>query len=160
MFTLFVLYMFFTTLSGVVHIGVRFLWVKMFRFEHGRTLPQGLLLATVILMFALLALNFELNAMAPQYVNWGTQTYVSANGTVLPCAPGASSFNSSLPSTCTMTQIGVFVTRISYKLSFFGSVFYWVGWVFIACWLIGLVVAIVRRRAANVEEDSDSELME
>lgn len=63
-FTLFVLYMFFTTLSGVVHIGVRFLWVKMFRFEHGRTLPQGLLLATVILMFAIIALNFELSAMA------------------------------------------------------------------------------------------------
>jgi hypothetical protein len=52
------------------------------------------------------------------------------------------------------------VTRISYKLSFFGSVFYWVGWVFVGTWLIGLIIAIWRRKASNYEEDSDSELMD
>lgn len=40
---------------------------------------------------------------------------------------------------------------------FFGIVFYWVNWVFIAAWLVGFVVAWCVRRDSNIEVYSDDE---
>ena len=54
-----------------------------------------------------------------------------------------------------MTQIGQFVSRISLKIGFFGVVFYWVGWVFIVFWIIGFVIAIIKRRSGTLDIDAD-----
>jgi len=50
------------------------------------------------------------------------------------------------------------VNTISVRLSFFGVIFYYASWVFIATWLIGLFIALFKRKASNVESrDSDSD---
>lgn len=84
---LLIVYFFLATMSGVITIGVRFLWVSLFRIRKAATMPQGLLFSTILLTLGLLALNYSLTAVvAPGYAHFGSQVYVSgtsklANGT-------------------------------------------------------------------------------
>jgi len=55
-----------------------------------------------------------------------------------------------------MSQIGIFVNRILLEtnVSFFGNVYYYAMWVFEVAFLIGAVVACVKRKSSNIEEPS------
>jgi len=153
---LIIFYIFFTTLSGIIQIGVRFLWVNLYKIRRGSTPPQGLLLASVILMFSILSLNMELTTLAPRYANWGSQTYNSPNSTAgsIPCSLDAP------PGVCYMTQIGTIVNRISLRTTFFGIIFFGATWIFIASTFISFFIAAFRAKTSNVEvreSDSDEE---
>jgi len=148
-----ILYVFACTLNGIIGIGIRFLWVHLFTIRPRQTPPQGLLLATVLLMLALLSLNVEILTLAPRYASYGTQVYFNGN-TTLPCSITAP------PEKCTMTQIGALMARIQVGTAFFGNVYYYASWVFIAGFLIGVIVSIVKRKSSNIdsqENDSDEE---
>jgi len=72
-----ILYFFLATMSGVIQIGVRFLWVTLFRIRKGSTAPQGLLVSAVLLTLSLLALNYTVTTtVAPGYAHFGSQVYV------------------------------------------------------------------------------------
>jgi len=150
-----ILYIFISTLSGIVRIGIRFLWIKLYTIRKHGTAPQGLLLATIILMLAVLALNMELTTLSPQYASFGSQVFLnSTSGKVESCSLEAP------PNLCTMTQIGAFTTRISLRTNFFAMIYYYLSWAFIAAALIGFIVALVKGRTSNIEtkeEDSDSD---
>lgn len=82
-----------------------FLNPKLYKIRARSTPPQGLLVAAIILMLSILALNMELTTIAPQYANFGSQTWRSDNSTeVHPCSLDAP------PGKCTMTQIGNWCT--------------------------------------------------
>jgi len=148
---LLILYIFFATLSGIANIGLRFLWVHLYDVRPGGTPPQGMLLTTMVLMLSLLALNMEVTTLAPQYASFGSQVY--RNGTTIePC----SLF--SPPGNCTLTQIATIIDRINIRTSFFGIIFYYITWLFVAAFLIGSIVACVRSRKSNIEKrESDSD---
>jgi len=150
---LIVLYIFFATLSGITRIGIRFLWVYMYKVRARSTPPQGLLMTAVILMLAILALNMEVTTLAPQYASFGSQMWLNTtSGELEKCSMNAP------PGNCTMSQIGTFVNRISVRTSFFGIVFYFASWLFIALYLVGIVIAVVKGKATNVEgRESDSD---
>jgi len=150
-----ILYIFFCTLSGIIRIGIRFLWVHLFTIKPRQTPPQGLLLATILLMLAILALNVEILTLAPQYATYGSQVYLNANNTLVECSITAPQ------SKCTMTQIGTLMGRIQVGTVFFGNVYYYASWVFIAVFLIGVIVSFVKSKSSNIEthdDDSDEEI--
>jgi LMBR1 domain-containing protein 1 len=73
----------------------------MYDIKKKSTAPQGLLLAAVILMFSILALNMEITTLAPNYASFGSQMYRNTTtGEVKSCSLNAP------PSLCTMTEIG------------------------------------------------------
>ena len=75
-FLLLTLLFFTASVIGVATIGIRFLWVTIFRIRSGHTSPQALLMATVLLTLMVLASNYALAMMvAPQYATYGAQTY-------------------------------------------------------------------------------------
>jgi len=125
---LLILYIYFCTLAGLVNIGIRLIWIKLFKVKPHGTQMQGLLLGTVVVMFSLLALNIELMSLAPQYVAYGDQTYI-LDGDKRRCEL------SSPTSQCTMTQIGTIINRIALKLTFFGVIFYYATWAFVGFFL-------------------------
>lgn len=47
----------------------------MFTFKKRATPPQGLLLASVILMLSILVLNLQVLTLAPRYTTFGSQTF-------------------------------------------------------------------------------------
>jgi len=145
-----ILYIFFATLSGIVKIGIRFLWVHMYTIKKKGTAPQGLLFTAIILMFSILSLNMEVTTLAPQYANFGTQMFYNETANELQrCSLDAP------PGNCTMTQIGTIINRIQARMSFFGIIFYFASWIFIGCFLIGSVIAMIRSKSSNVEKRED-----
>ena len=125
----------------------------MFAIKRSGTPPQGLLAAAVITMLCILAFNFELLTLAPQYSSFGSQTYFnSTTGVVSRCSIQMP------PKNCTMTQLASLINRIDIRTSFFSVVFYFGTWAFIALWLIGLVYSIFRKRKSVLNTtDSDEE---
>jgi len=146
-----ILYIFLTSLSGIVTIGIRFFWVHLYKIRARATMPQGILATVIILMLSVVALNLQIVLnLAPQYSSFGTQTYIKPNSTeVTPCSPSAD------PSNCTLSGIATFVNIMN--LSFFGVVFYWLNWAFLAAYLIGAFIAVFKRKASNIEDHSDDE---
>ncbi|KAG0282364.1 hypothetical protein BGZ96_000554 [Linnemannia gamsii] len=71
-----ILYMFWATTKGIISLGIRFLWVHLYKFRRGATQPQGLLAATMLWMLSLAAMSYTLTmAVAPEYSMFGSQKY-------------------------------------------------------------------------------------
>ena len=75
-FLLLTLLFFSASVVGIATIGIRFLWVTLFKIRKGNTTPNAMLMATVLLTLMVLALNYALAMIvAPQYSTFGAQTY-------------------------------------------------------------------------------------
>jgi LMBR1 domain-containing protein 1 len=73
-----ILYFFLATMSGIIAIGIRFLWMTLFKITKSATAPQGLLVTALLLTLSLLALNYTMTTtVAPGYAHFGSQVYVS-----------------------------------------------------------------------------------
>ncbi|KAG0381237.1 putative lysosomal cobalamin transporter [Mortierella sp. AD032] len=79
-----ILYMFWATTKGIISLGIRFLWVHLYKFKRAATQPQGLLAATMLWMLSLAALSYTLTmAVAPEYSIATTQFQLEEVWTVL-----------------------------------------------------------------------------
>ncbi|KAJ8661173.1 hypothetical protein O0I10_002921 [Lichtheimia ornata] len=156
-----VVYFFMATMSGIITIGVRFLWVALFRIRKGATMPQGLLFASVLLMLALLALNYSLTAVvAPGYAHFGSQVYCNYTEggqrdcsehteKIVPCDIYAPT------EICTPTIASTLIDRITVNTPFFGIVFYYSQWAFVVIFVLGFIVALFRQPRDNADVDSE-----
>ena len=80
-FGLVVLWFFLASASGIVRIGVRIVWVKLFEIRKSSTAPQGLLFTAFLLMLGLLAMQYSVTVLAPQYSAFGNQQF--CNNTII-----------------------------------------------------------------------------
>ncbi|EFA86778.1 LMBR1-like conserved region-containing protein [Heterostelium album PN500] len=153
---LIIVYIYAVTISGIVRIGIRFLWIKMYEFAPSKTVPQGLLIASILLMLSNLCLNIQIIQLAPRYSLFGTQVWYNAtSNTVQPCSIDAPT------DLCVMSQIGLLTSRIEMGTSFFGIVYYYATWGIVGAFLIGTLVSIFKRRDSNLQSfnnDSDEEI--
>lgn len=154
-----ILYFFMSTMSGLIHIGIRFLWMTLYRIKRGATAPQGLLVSAILLTLSLLALNYTMTTtVAPQYAHFGSQVYCNytLNGIrdcdnhgemIVPCdIYGPTDI-------CTPTVSSTMIDRIVINTPFFGILFYASQWVFIIVFLIGFIVSLFQRPRNNVDAD-------
>ncbi|RUS22140.1 hypothetical protein BC937DRAFT_90224 [Endogone sp. FLAS-F59071] len=157
-----IVYFFLGTITGVIRLGVRFMWVTLFKFRAASTPPQGLLFGTIILMLSLLALNFSLTTVvAPGYAHFGSQVYVmfgtakiirnlSCPATLTrpsPCTPS--------PSTeiCTPTVASSLIDGVNVNTPFFGVIFYYAQWVFVGVFLISFVIALFHTPRGQADDE-------
>ncbi len=168
---LLVLHLFSASISGIATVGIRFLWIRIFQIRRGRTAPQALLIATVMLGLITLAINYAVAMfVAPQYAAFGTQTFCSLEPAhpgqppdcranldkVLPCAQSRE-FPFAARA-CTPSVMSTFLNRITTTWPFFGIVAFWGQFVFLAIFLVVLVTATFRTPRANLAEmDEDAE---
>jgi len=154
---LLILVFFSATISGLANIGIRFLWVRIFQLKKGRTAPQGLLIATVMLALAILAINYAVAMMvAPQYAHYGTQVFCSAtpktpNGTpdcrnnarlIVPCSEGLR--GGFAKDVCTPTVMSNFLNRLALNWPVFGIVVFWAQFAFLGVFLLLFGTALWR----------------
>jgi LMBR1 domain-containing protein 1 len=155
-----VAYIFFATLSGIVGLGIRFLWMTLYKLQPRHTAPQGLLLMAAYLMLAVLALNMEILTLAPQYATWGDQKYTNeTSGDTVPCSMDSPIYNGTNGG-CKMTEIGMFVSFISVRMPFFAGAFFYGTFAFLITYLGGIVLALFKAKGSNLvklENDSDSD---
>ncbi|KAI9321721.1 hypothetical protein BX666DRAFT_1904973 [Dichotomocladium elegans] len=169
--TLLIVYFFLATMSGVITIGVRFLWVALFQIRKHATMPQGLLFTTVILTLGLLALNYSLTAVVtPGYAHFGSQVYCNyTEGGLRNCA--GEHADKIVPcdiyaptEICTPTIASILIDRMIVNTPFFGIAFYYAQWAFLIVFVFGFVIALFRKPRENthvlvsdVDEDEEQE---
>ncbi|KAL5262476.1 hypothetical protein ACHWQZ_G008017 [Mnemiopsis leidyi] len=145
------------TVNGIRRIGIWFFWIKMFEVIPRRTMPQGLLLLSALFSYAMIALNQLALVAMPTYSTYGSQHYmVMENGTdvVKPCD------NRSPPGECQLTQLASIITRFTIHANLYGAVVTYLLSAFVGAYVIGFVVAAVRRKRSFLEKavgDRDAE---
>ncbi|KAH8682429.1 hypothetical protein BX600DRAFT_448558 [Xylariales sp. PMI_506] len=168
---LLVFFLFTSSISGLASIGIRFLWVRIFRIRKGRTAPQALLIATVLLALIVLGINYAVAmVVAPQYASFGTQTFCdlpphhadeSPNcqdhpEAVKPCSEWVGGHSSTL--TCTPTVMSSFLNRIALNWPVFGAVDFWAQFAFLGVFLIVFLTSLFRTPRLDMSEfDDDAE---
>ncbi|CRK24146.1 hypothetical protein BN1723_013180, partial [Verticillium longisporum] len=167
--TLLVLFLFSSSITGIAAVGIRFLWVRIFQIRRGRTAPQALLIATVMLALIILAINYSIAMLiAPQYSIYGTQTWCSApHGKgerpdcrdrpdyVVSCSEALSK---EARSVCTPSVMSEFLNRVTITWPFFGAVAFWAQFAFLAVFLVVFVTGLFRTPKLNLSElDEDAE---
>ncbi|KAG6021323.1 hypothetical protein E4U41_002525 [Claviceps citrina] len=168
---LLVLFLFSSTISGIATVGIRFLWIRIFQIRRGRTAPQALLMATVMLTLAILAINYAITMLvAPQYSIYGTQTFCSnkpdypgsapsckdREHLVKPCSEALKFKHAK--DICTPSVMSTFLNRITITWPFFGVIDFWAQFAFLGVFLVVFVTALFRSPRVNASElDEDAE---
>jgi LMBR1 domain-containing protein 1 len=171
LFTLLVLFFFCASIVGIATVGIRFLWLTIFRIRKGHTSPQALLVATVMLTLITLALNYSIAMMvAPQYATFGPQTFCDhpprhpgeqpdcTNHTrhIVPCSERTD--NPAAKNVCTPSMVSQFLNRVTVNFPFFGAVDFWAQFVFLGVFL--LVFLLMLFRTPKMAEDDDEDALE
>lgn len=150
--------------------------VDLYKIRPNGTLPQGLLMGTIFLMLAILALNYSLTmVIAPQYSHYGNQRYcnhtVGDFGEVRDCSKHpeyifACTASPYADEVCTPAVVSVFIDRITFAFPFFGEVAFWGQFAFLGVWLISGIAGVLKRPklgetdVASDEEDETTGLLE
>ncbi|OTB04458.1 hypothetical protein M426DRAFT_320816 [Hypoxylon sp. CI-4A] len=176
---LLVLLFFSSSISGVAAIGIRFLWLRIFQIRKGRTAPQALLMATVMLALIMLGINYAVAMMvAPQYASYGTQTYCDlpprhpferpdcseTPEAVKPCSEWADNnsnghgWSPKQQQTCTPTVMSTFLNRVTLNWPVFGAVAFWAQFAFLGVFLLVFLTSLFRAPRLDLSEmDEEAE---
>lgn len=170
-FLLLTLLFFAASVVGLASIGIRFLWVMLFRIRKGQTSPNAMLMATTLLTLMTLAMNYALAmVVAPSYSTFGPQMYCDlplANGTtgdcshhksaIKPCSERSGSDAAKL--VCTPTVLSTFLNRIMANFPYFGAVIFYAQFAFLGIFLIVFIVTLFR--VPQMDQDAvDEDLRE
>ncbi|KAG0047621.1 hypothetical protein BGZ83_007350 [Gryganskiella cystojenkinii] len=163
-----ILYMFWATTKGIISIGIRFLWVNLYKFRHAATPPQGLLAATMLLMLSLAGLCYSLTmSVAPDYTMFGGQKYCNHTvpigrdcsnypALIVPCHVGAPS------ELCIPTVTSGIILKIILGTPALGIAFYYTQWLFLLIFVAALGFNLIQgcRKGFGVdplEDDPEDE---
>lgn len=147
LFILLALLLFSSSVVGIATVGIRFLWVMIFKIRKGKSTPQAVLLATVMLTLIVLALNYSIAMIvAPQYATFGPQTYcdrVARPGEQPDCSTARNlikqcnelAINDAARDICTPSVMSTFLNRIVINFPFFGVFNFWAQFAFIGEYL-------------------------
>ncbi|KAL6239417.1 putative lysosomal cobalamin transporter [Aspergillus navahoensis] len=152
-FTMLVLLFFFGTVVGIATIGIRFLWINIFKIRKGHTSPQAILIMTAMLILAILALNYSISMIvAPQYATFGPQTFCDQPSdpsvvpelqcTVKPCREASDS--DAAKRVCTPSVASTVLNRATIIFPFFGAIFFWGQFAFFGIHLLALILSLLR----------------
>ncbi|KEF59393.1 uncharacterized protein A1O9_04237 [Exophiala aquamarina CBS 119918] len=170
---LFIVLLFFSaSILGIATIGIRVLWITIFRIRKAHTSPQALLIATVLLTLMTLAINYSIAMLvAPQYATFGPQTFCDhppkhpgdqpdCSGHrqhVIPCTEITD--NPAARNVCTPSVVSIFLNRVTVNYPFLGIVDFWAQFVFLGMFLIAFVLLLFRTPKLS-DPDSDDDAIE
>jgi LMBR1 domain-containing protein 1 len=164
-----VMLFFSASILGIATIGIRVLWITIFRIRKAHTSPQALLVATVLLTFMTLAINYSIAMMvAPQYATFGPQTFCDhpprhhgeqpdcSNHTnhIIPCTETTD--NPAARNVCTPSVVSTFLNRVTVNFPFFGVVDFWAQFAFLAVFMLGFIIILFRTpKLSDPDADED-----
>ncbi|KAK5399701.1 hypothetical protein LTR20_008192 [Exophiala xenobiotica] len=172
-FLLLVMLFFSASVIGIATIGIRVLWITIFRIRKAHTSPQAMLIATVMLTLMTLAINYSIAMMvAPQYATFGPQTFCDHP----PKHPGEQpdcsdhpqhvvlctelSNNPAARNVCTPSVVSTFLNRVTVNFPFFGVVDFWAQFVFLGIFLLGFILLLFRTPKLSDPDAEDDDLEE
>jgi len=139
LFLIIIGYLFFSSLAGILGIGLRIVVIQVYPIAPHGTRPQALLLLSTYLLFIVSVIIIQLYTLAPQYTTFGSQTF-SVNGTVVPCSLQAPA------GACTPSQISTIILTILGNNDVFAIVFYFMNWALVASSIAMGIFGALRQR--------------
>jgi len=169
LFALAVVFLFLCAVSGMVSLGIRLAFVKLWSVRAHHTMPNALLMGCWILMFVALALNMEILTFSPQYATFGSQFYYAVDNTTsalvkTECTVDVSSLDpssSAVTNYCVMSQVARFISLINIQLPFFGVILFFANLIFLATsalFLLWILVCGRRIDYAALKEDEVNDM--
>jgi LMBR1 domain-containing protein 1 len=171
LFLLLVLFFFSASVVGIATVGIRFLWLTVFKIRKGHTSPQALLMATVMLNLIVLAINYSMAmVVAPQYATFGPQTFCDHlprhpheqpdcthdHASIKPCTE--LSKNPAAKDVCTPSVLSTFINRVTINFPFFGVVLFWAQFAFLGIYIIVFLTSLFKTPRFDHEQlDRDLE---
>ncbi|KAF6114416.1 LMBR1 domain containing 1 [Phyllostomus discolor] len=161
--TIIIMYFIFTSMAGIRNIGIWFFWIRLYKIRRGRTRPQALLFLCMILLLIVLHTSYMIYSLAPQYVMYGSQNYLTETNITYNDHKGNSTL--SVPKRCdadapedqcTVTRTYLFL----HKFWFFSAAYYFGNWAFLGVFLIGLIVSCCKGKKSVIEgvDEDDSDI--
>ncbi|KAF2132561.1 putative lysosomal cobalamin transporter [Dothidotthia symphoricarpi CBS 119687] len=171
LFLLLVIFLFSASVVGIATAGIRFLWITIWKIRKGKSSPQALLMATVLLTLIVLAINYSVAmVVAPQYATWGPQTYCDLPVNELGAVPDCSEHKDAVRSctelaknpaakdVCTPSVLSTFINRITINFPFFGVVLFWAQFAFLGVYIVVFVTTLFKTPKLDQEQlDRDLE---
>jgi len=172
-FLLLVMLFFAASVIGLATIGIRLLWITIFRIRKAHTSPQALLVATVLLTLMTLAINYSIAMMvAPQYATFGPQTFCDRPplhpgeqpdcrdypNQIVPCSEKAD--NPAAGDVCTPSVVSTFLNRVTINYPFFGVVDFWAQFAFLGIFLLSFVLLLFRTPKISDQEAEEDAIEE
>lgn len=171
LFLLLVLFLFSASVVGIATAGIRFLWVTIWKIRKGKSSPQALLMATVLLTLIVLAINYSVAMVAaPQYATWGPQTYCDLPVNQLGDQPDCSEHKDAIKActelaknpvakdVCTPSVFSTFINRVTINFPFFGIVLFWAQFAFLGVYMVVFLLTLFRTPRLDQEQiDRDLE---
>lgn len=170
---LFIVLLFFSaSIIGIATIGIRILWITIFRIRKAHTSPQALLIATVLLTLMTLAINYSIAMLvAPQYATFGPQTFCDHppkhpgeqpdcsdhQQHVIPCTEVSN--NPAARNVCTPSVVSTFLNRVTVNYPFLGIVDFWAQFAFLGIFLMAFILLLFRTPKLS-DPDSDDDALE
>jgi LMBR1 domain-containing protein 1 len=149
-FGVFVIYIFLAAITGLAALGVRVLCIKLFPVRAHGTPANGLIMGTWLLMFVALVINQQMLSIAPQYMSFGHQFYLSSDGPDAPvhktaCAP---SHTGLVPGVCVFTEMAKFLYKTNSKMPFFGVAQFFATLLFLVAICVSTLYAMCRSKSS------------
>ncbi|KAI8985935.1 hypothetical protein BDB01DRAFT_741934 [Pilobolus umbonatus] len=160
------IYFFFATMMGIIHIGVKVLWATLFRIKRHSTSPQGLLIVVLIIMFGILGFNYSMvSVIAPGYSHFGNQVYCNHTeggrrdcsyqiDKIVPCDLWAPI------EICTPTVSSTLIDRIPLNTPILGMIYFYSEWAFLLSFVLAFIISLfrpIKDSSIDLEDLYDSE---
>lgn len=136
--SVFVLYIFCSSIFGIVCLGIRLLCFGAYALRTRKSMPQALLVLCNVMAYILLALCMALLTIAPNYTAFGPQHLPQAGGSSSNDAWCSLERDESRAS-CQISVISAFFTRIAIAMPFFSVAYFFANWAFVG--VFGFVFA-------------------
>ena len=159
-----ILFFVFSSMSGVKAVGIRFLWLPLYKIRPYATKPQALSLMALTLILILLALNVVLFNLVPDYTTYGAQSFIHHTGEnkteVLHCDDKHAPVHQ-----CVMTRVAVLLLAFHTKVWIFGAAYYWLMWMLLLVIFGGSLVSMYitffnNARGSRTLSDDEDDLLE
>jgi len=156
-----VLFFLLSSLSGIQEIGIRFVWISVYKIGCGKTRPQALILMCLTLTFLTLATNVVMFSVVPDYTAYGSQRYLAKDNTTGANTTMECNHLEAPVNDCVMTRAAVLILAFNYKIWIFGAAYYWAVWLLLGAVVVGAFVATIKMRRPGTTLSPDrQQLME
>ena len=160
-----VLFFLITSISGVKRIGIRFMWLLLYKIAPHSTKPQALALMSLNLILILVASNILFFSVAPDYTTYGSQRFEFLNPDTNQTSIEHCNDVHAPIEDCNMTILATFLLAFHTKAWIFGAVYYWLTWIFLIILFGGTSLTLFQctkrgRRMVNVTNDDEEELLD
>jgi LMBR1 domain-containing protein 1 len=155
---IFVLYIFSSSIFGIVSLGIRVLCFTMYDLRQRKSLPQALLVLCNVMAYILLALCMALLTIAPNYTSFGSQTVHSEDGSTGWGAVDRKTVNGTR---CQVSVISAFFTRIAVAMPVFSVAYFFANWAFVVVFTVTFAQCMLfRQRQPFLDTEATAEMEE